>query len=86
MGKLLALIVIVMFLVLLVSGVNELHIQPGQALAQTPTPAPTSVPVLAMIGRASARASEAPICNAGFLFIAAIALGTVTMYQWLSRS
>jgi len=85
MGKLLAFVIVVVFLALLVSAANELHIQPGQMLEETPTPAPTSVPVLAMVGQAAARASEMPVCNAGILFIAALVLGTVTMYQCLSR-
>ena len=85
MGKVLGLIVIAVLLVLLVSGANELHIQPGQALAKTPTPAPTSVPVLAMIGEGTGRASEVPVCNAALLWLAALAFGTFAMYEWLTR-
>lgn len=75
----LALVVIVVFLLLIVGAANELQ------LKKTPTPAPTKVPVLALVGEAATQASEVRICNSAFLFVGAILFGTFCMYHWLNN-
>ena len=86
MGKLVAFAVVVIFVLLIVGGAQELHLPTGTMLEQTPTPAPTRVPVLAMVGSAATKASEVPVCNAGVLLAAALVFGTFCAYQALSRS